>query len=518
MDAHLFRLACAAFLPLISGARIEKIQQPLPQLLTFGLYGKNQKFHFLFRYGKKNPFMFISMDKLGAHTAPDSCIMRFRRYFADKRIATVVPQYFSRKLWLMAATETDDHKLPWLCLDLIRGPSLHFLDTESVPAPEEPEWPEIAVLEEALRDWRKWPVLTPALRKTLLYLSPPDQAALLQDLRSGAGDLFTYGKEKIEQISAWPLPAQLRQDLQESVFENDWPVFEKAAQNLVLPGLYAAQSSNLLAPLQKREKQIKKILEKQAADEKRLKNMLAREEDALAIKAHIWKLPMEEHRESLVLPVGDGSREIILEKRFSVRENMERFFHSARRAKRGLLLLEERKQALLEELGSLSINQVDNTPGMGKQKVTEDIEEKKRVRLAIQKKLPKNVRLYASSDAYLILRGKDAKGNSALRRYASPFDLWAHVEQGVGAHVLIKRAHPSDNVPERTLEEAGSLAASKSWLAEAATAAVMFAEMRHVKPKKGAGAGQVTIDKLFLTRTVSVDPEIEEKLLRNLED
>ena len=48
-------------------------------------------------------------------------------------------------------------------------------------------------LAQALQDWCAWPVLTPALRRTLACLEEPEQWALMEDLRAGGGDVFCYG-------------------------------------------------------------------------------------------------------------------------------------------------------------------------------------------------------------------------------------------------------------------------------------------------------------------------------------
>ncbi len=47
------------------------------------------------------------------------------------------------------------------------------------------------------------------------------------------------------------------------------------------------------------------------------------------------------------------------------------------------------------------------------------------------------------------------RGNQAVRKLAKPWDIWLHVESGPGAHVIIRRKHPGDIVPDATLEEAG---------------------------------------------------------------
>ena len=127
--------------------------------------------------------------------------------------------------------------------------------------------------------------------------------------------------------------------------------------------------------------------------------------------------------------------------------------------------------------------------------------------------LPKSVQLFVSSDGFALLRGRDAKGNLAVRKLAAPHDIWLHAENGPGSHVIIRRTHGGQDVPVSTLDEAGSLAASKSWQKDAARARIQYAEVRHVKPMRNAPAGTVRIDKVLASREVPVDATLEEKLL-----
>ena len=92
---------------------------------------------------------------------------------------------------------------------------------------------------------------------------------------------------------------------------------------------------------------------------------------------------------------------------------------------------------------------------------------------------------------------------------AAPHDIWLHAGGGPGSHVIIRRAYAGQEVPERTLDEAGGLAACKSWLRDAARARILYAEVRHIKPLRGAAPGTVRVDRVWLSREVPVRPELE---------
>ena len=112
-----------------------------------------------------------------------------------------------------------------------------------------------------------------------------------------------------------------------------------------------------------------------------------------------------------------------------------------------------------------------------------------------------------------LLRGRDAKGNIAARKLAAAHDIWLHTDGGPGSHVIIRRAHAGQEVPERTLDQAGALAACKSWQKDAARARILYAEVRHIRSMRGAGTGTVRMDKILYSREVPVDASLETRLL-----
>lgn len=512
MDAHLFRLFWKQSARLLAGARIGKIQQPQADLLTIDLFSFGKKRQLCWRFGKQAPFCFLSEERLSSGRAPSGQIMQLRKYFADRHIASVVTQFCQRKTWLLAGSGKDggQERAPWLCLDMAKGASLHFLDATEAPEADEAEWPTADLLEDALINWRNWPVLTPALRKELAKLDKRDRLALLEDLKSGNGCLFLQtnnigGKKRIIHASAWPLGSS--EDCYCEEEPGDGVLLEAfclAGQQLALDSIYGRQQEQLAAPARKKALRLEKLLLKLDADEKRLASMRAREADAQAIASILWRIDGAEHLAELEAGDDEGSRKIALDQRFSVLENMDRLFHNAKRGKRGLAMLAKRRAEAEAELAAIHGGQWRQaTSGGGHEKPREMDEARLRL-IGARQNLPKNVQASLSGDGYVLLCGRDAKGNSAARRLASPHDLWVHVATGPGAHVIIRRPHAGHAIPERTLDEAGALAAQKSWLKDAPTANVMYAEVRHVHPDRKGGEGKVLIDRLAMTRTVAL--------------
>lgn len=498
MDAHLFRRLAEIFARMIAGARLEKIQEISPSHLHLTFYASGQKRHFYLRHGRKEPFCFFSASKSDSLPKPSAQVMRLRKYLVGRRIASIVIQPWQRKIWLLAVG-SEGGKSVWLCVDLVRGPSLHFLEANALPESDQPHWP--TALEEAVENWRDWPVLTPALRRTLAFLPPAEQAALVADLADGNGDIFLYrdGSGAVCKVSAWPLPPVLREGLNEETCEDAAAALERAGHDLVFGTLAEARLKTSLQPGKKRLRQIESALAKLKLDETRLQRMAAQEEMATALSASLWRFAPDTKTQSIVLP--ENGMTIPLQARYTLVENMERMFHAARRGKRGLGQLRMRRETLEAERLALARGQQaplqQSDPAQAR---------------SLLPCLPRHVQGFTSSDGFQLLRGKDSKGNLAVLRHASGHDIWVHVEQGAGAHIIIRRPHSACEIPERTLVEAGTLAANKSWLAGADSGAVMYAEVRHVKPIRHGAPGKVTIDRVRETRMVPVDHGLEQKL------
>ena len=550
---------------------MEKIQEPADGLLALMIYSGGRKRQLCLRFGRKDPFCFVTAQRISVGRAPSAPIMRLRKYAGGRRIAACVPQWSERRLWLLlgggadAATRgaeddasTAQPLLTWLLLDLREGPSLKFL--ADAPEEDQPTWPEPEQLAAALQDWRQWAVLTPALRRTLACLDEPEQWALLEDLRLGGGDLFCYGAAQPENahpdaapapghalasaqahvdgddpglalprpvlgISAWPLPAALQQALlgkdaeasrvQEFCGGNALALTELAGQDIVLSRLALDQARAAAQPLDRRVRKLTKLLDKLREEESRLGGMMACQADALALQGELWRWPADFRAASVCVEAGPHgpAREITLDLRRSVREEMARMFHTARRGQRGMEHLADRRAALEAELASLRQARHDSLLGATAGNAEESGSGSRAPGSGMAATLPKNVQMFISSDGFVLLRGRDSKGNLAARKLAAPHDIWLHAENGPGSHVIIRRAHGGQEVPPRTLDEAGALAACKSWQRDAARARIQYAEVRHVKPMRNAPAGTVRIDKSLPSREVAVDIALEERLL-----
>ncbi|MDR1684944.1 MAG: NFACT RNA binding domain-containing protein [Desulfovibrio sp.] len=276
-----------------------------------------------------------------------------------------------------------------------------------------------------------------------------------------------------------------------------------------------------------------KLAAKLREEELRLRGMVELGATAEAIKALLWRFPADAAPAEIDVPTGDGSAEslrITLDPRFSLRENMNRMFREATRGKRGLEMLRRRRNgepgaengagrvcgatAVNAEAGRVSEEFGINT---GAGQVSEESElhvgtgrvsGNSAVKVAAM--LPasgaggrelRGVARFRSSDGFLLWRGRNAAGNALLLKSGAAHDYWLHAEGFPGAHVLIRRSHAAEPVPERTLREAAALAAEKS--AAQGWATVMVALLRHVRRNAKGTPGVVEIASVL--RRIRVD-------------
>ncbi|GIX47969.1 MAG: hypothetical protein KatS3mg131_2180 [Candidatus Tectimicrobiota bacterium] len=202
---------------------------------------------------------------------------------------------------------------------------------------------------------------------------------------------------------------------------------------------------------------------------------------------------------------------IPLDPRKSVRDNAEAYFRKYRKAKNGLAKVE----ALLAQ-GTAEAERL--TALLAEAAQSQDVAQLQALAQALAPQLPAAspaaapapqavpYRTFTSSDGYRLYCGKSAQGNAwLLRQVARPDDLWFHAYGRRGAHVVLK-VPPHGQVPARTLQEAAALAAFYSQGREAATVAVMYAQVKDVRASRGGGPGQVQVQRYRLLEVTPALP------------
>jgi hypothetical protein len=120
-------------------------------------------------------------------------------------------------------------------------------------------------------------------------------------------------------------------------------------------------------------------------------------------------------------------------------------------------------------------------------------------------------RRFRSSGGLEIRVGRGARKNDDLTfRHAAPDDVWLHVRESPGAHVVLRWGR-SENPPARDLEEAAILAALHSDARHAGVVPVDWTLRKHVRKPRKAPPGAVIPDRVK-TLFVEPDPGLPDRL------
>lgn len=113
---------------------------------------------------------------------------------------------------------------------------------------------------------------------------------------------------------------------------------------------------------------------------------------------------------------------------------------------------------------------------------------------------------YISSDGYDIYVGKNNFQNDELTfSFAAGSDWWFHAKGAPGSHVIVKTG--GDELPDRTFEEAGRLAAYYSKNRGSDKVEIDYVEKKHVKKPNGAKPGFVVY---YTNYSLVIDSDISQ--------
>jgi predicted ribosome quality control (RQC) complex YloA/Tae2 family protein len=259
----------------------------------------------------------------------------------------------------------------------------------------------------------------------------------------------------------------------------------------------------LAAPIKSRIGSLNRRLTKIKADEKRLKDFTERSYEGELLKANLGRI-----RKGMatieVLDWDSGQNRIVaLDPALSPIENMERIFKKSAKGKRGERAVRQRLSQTLEEKRALedllffvtaaeSIAELEEFPGelRAGDQVKSMPSQQNHPDRGQESSLFRNFRTPAGR---VVLVGKSGKGNAfLLRKKAHTGDLWFHVKDSAGAHVVLKQQSGEPFCTEDK-EFAASLAVHFSKARGKGKTEVMIADVKDIGHPKGAVPGQVTV-------------------------
>lgn len=204
--------------------------------------------------------------------------------------------------------------------------------------------------------------------------------------------------------------------------------------------------------------------------------------------------------------------EIPLNKKLSAPQNANKYYKQFSKLKNAEILLKKQIPITKNEIDYLesllvSINNCEDVKDLEiiESELVDEGYIKKNLKNNKKKAIIKSDPLhFKSSDGYDIYVGKNNKQNDELTlKFANKDDLWLHVQNIPGSHVIIRKA-TGDDIPQNTIVEAASLAAYYSKARNSKNINVDYTEKKHVNKAKGAKPGMVFYNEF---NTVSVNPK-----------
>ncbi len=483
MDANFFRFVIKEGRKYLQDVRIEKVYSPDKDLWTFKLSSKT---NLIFHHSSKNNFLFFSKEKPENPSVPPPIVGWWRKRVQNKKIVSIVDDWAKRKLYLEIENREDGNF--WILFDLKKG-----LFLEPPPEKEEVIWPELEEIIEDKEIYKKYPHITSPLRYSLISLRD-DKKEFYSKLISGdIQDFYVYEKIDGKDILLSLCQREDFKGYEEKIFPSAIAAASYYGWFLINKFKGRDKGTN------KREKRLKKRIESQR---KKLKNWVSLGEKADLIKAHLHLFDGNRHYTYVEIPMENGEMvKIELDPSMSLIENINFMYRRAKKGKRGLVYLDQKSNNEERE---------NKTKALWKNQEKEIINKK----IPLPSRLKGlDIRVYKSSDDFYMVRGKNQRANHKLLSYgARAHDLWFHVQDGPGAHVVIIRDNPRKEVPPMTIEEAAILAGLASYQKNSEYAYIMGTEVRYVRKKKNMALGEVEVTEVLYSLKVKLDPLLEEKL------
>jgi predicted ribosome quality control (RQC) complex YloA/Tae2 family protein len=548
MDAFLLKRIVAELSGSLRGALVSKVHQPREREIVLTLWTGREEVRLLVSAHSELCRIHLTTRRVPNPPSPPRFCQYLRRHLAGMRLAGISVTPFDRLVRMEFQSNRPDaeHDRTTLFAELYGrhanliyvGPGGKILEPLRTVSPEESRIREIApgipYLPLPKPERIFLPELTEADAERIWSMGWEGLPRVLQREVSGLGQELAHEAAGRGKGSAADLIAAIR-DLVRRYEEDDFspgigtlPSGKKRLLPFPCPeaefiGFAPASSANEAADLfygeiarnledavlrQQIRSRLSALLRKErhklenvGGDEERLEEGRKGGESGETLKANLASL-----RKGMV-----EFRGIPLDPAKTPVENMTRYFHLHKKARRATDIVRKRKREVAESvyyLESLDEQLSSASTREDLLAVRQELsasfppkkQKKEKTAKTVGKAVPPQVE-ERSFRGYTLLLGKNNVGNDRIvKELATPDDLWLHTQGIPGSHVLIRRM-PGREVPDEVVEEAARLAVLHSKARGSQNVSVFLAEARHVSKFKGAKPGLVRIAKY---RTINV--------------
>lgn len=202
--------------------------------------------------------------------------------------------------------------------------------------------------------------------------------------------------------------------------------------------------------------------------------------------------------------------EIILDPKKDAIENMEKYFKKYKKLRTSIPYIKQQMNQSKKELAYFEVllEQTEYASLKDVEEIKEELETNKYLKKkeTIKKKKKKskkpNYEAYLDDDGIEILVGKNNIQNQYItHKLAKHNEVWFHVKDSPGSHVLVRQVFP---LSETTIRTASQLAAYYSKMRKSSSVPVDYTEARYVKKIPGRIGSFVTYKN---NKTMFIDPD-----------
>lgn len=271
------------------------------------------------------------------------------------------------------------------------------------------------------------------------------------------------------------------------------------------------ESERILSTARSMRGRLKRRLRKLQEDARQQQDHAIWQENADWLTAKLGQIQQGET--SLIVPTADGTREVELDPSMPPSRLAKRWYHKARRLRRGLDItrrqLEEAEQELARIDAALSAARAEDPSTPEDSAAWEELQKLTTTAMAGSKRSKTEARLpfrrFRSPGGLAVWVGRNNKENDELTlHHAHKRDLWFHAQQTPGSHVVL-RSHALSQAPAKAdIIAAAAVAAFFSKARHSSKVPVIYTEARYVRKPRKAPPGQVLVER---EKSVMVAPE-----------
>ncbi|MDR2733671.1 MAG: NFACT RNA binding domain-containing protein [Spirochaetota bacterium] len=295
--------------------------------------------------------------------------------------------------------------------------------------------------------------------------------------------------------------------------QEELPTFAPGADDAALRRYFSLCQTRLLAQIDARIRKQTALIERVRLDQKEYARHeeISRDGELLKAQLRLVKRGMREVEltDYFADAVGDQSapparRVVALDPLRTPQENVAGIFQRAAKYRRGLAALDKRMQELEAALRALqTIRAEAGTPAYPdfalllpyiRRFAPPQARDSGGAQKSSQKPITGRSLPYRvfNKEETIIWVGKNAKANALISlKLAAGNDLWFHVKNYPGSHVILRRRHKGYVFTEREIMDAALLALYYSEARSHAREEVLYTEAKHLRAVPGASAGTV---------------------------